>query len=87
MSSEDISMQPIPSGPSMPDLSSRFSIDTEDIIEAHQLHNIVHFLPPPLLSVSTLPQSSTSIFRPSTNLVLGDIVYLAILPNLTYSKG
>ena len=59
MSSEDISMQPIPSGPSMLDLSSRFSIDTADIIEAHRLHNIVHFLPPPILSVSTLPQSST----------------------------
>ena len=47
MSSEDIAMQPIPSGPSMLNLSSRFSIDTADIMEAHRLHNIVHSLPPP----------------------------------------
>ena len=80
MSSEDISMQPIPSGPLMPNLSSRFSIDTADIIEAHWLHNMVHFLLPPTPSVSTLAQSSTSILQPSTNLVLGNIVYFGHSP-------
>ena len=75
MSLEDITMQPIPSEPSMPNLSSQFSNDTADIVEAHRLHNIVHSLPPLTPSVSTFARSSTSILRPSTNLVLGDTVY------------
>ena len=68
ISSEDITMQPIPSEPSMLNLSSQFSIDTVDIVEAHRLHNIVHSLLPPTPSVSTFARSSTSILRPSTNL-------------------
>ena len=39
------------------------------------INSIVHSLPPPTPSVSTFAQSSTSILRPSTNLVLGDTVY------------